>query len=138
MITGFDKIVYKLTDDERKMVIPMLIRGLQTKTGKVKAITNKKMVAALKEHGVKTSGPRIRKMIHAIRCEGIIPNLVSTSTGYYITKDIKEMNTYIQSLNERLQQIKNLRDAMVLQRTQWVEGRSTQIKLFNNPQIPKL
>ena len=134
MITGFDNIVYKLTPDEKGVIIPMLIKGLETKIGKGKAITNKKMVAALSKYGIKTSGPRIRKMIHAIRCEGVLPNIVSTSAGYYITKDFREMNTYIKSLNERLQQIKNLRDAMIKQKDMAIHGQ--QATLFKNPQIP--
>jgi len=78
-------------------------------------------VRALAERGIKTSPPRVRKMIHAIRCEGMIVNLISTGSGYHIAESITEMDVYIKSLNERIGQIQRIRNAMVNQRDRFYQ-----------------
>lgn len=105
MIKGFEKTTDELNDYERSTVLPLVVKGLRTKVGKDKAITNSQMVEALKGRGVRTTSPRIRKIIHVIRIEGLIPFLIATSRGYYITHDKTELRDYIDSLHQRAESI---------------------------------
>jgi len=104
MLTGFEDVTYKLSDYEKKLVQPM-VRGLQTKIGEKNAITNKEMVKKMKEAGYKISAPRIRKLIHHIRKEKLVLNLIATSKGYYISTDPKEIENYKKSLKQRIESI---------------------------------
>jgi len=105
MITNFEEITKELTETEIKKVIPLMINGLKTKIGKSKVITNKEMIEGLKQFGVKTSSPRVRKLIQAIRLTGSVERLIATSKGYYISNDVNELETYIESLNQRANSI---------------------------------
>jgi len=93
----------------------MFVKGLEKKLGKDQAITNKKMRACLKETGIKVSAPRIRKIINYIRRTNLVPCLVSTSKGYFVSSDKEELENYIQSLSERAEAILAIRKALINQ-----------------------
>lgn len=105
MITGFEKETHELNEYERNTVLPLLVSGLSRKVGRSQAITNKQMVAALKARGIKASGPRLRKIIHEIRIKGLVPYLIATSKGYYVSHDKQEVRDYIDSLHQRAESI---------------------------------
>ena len=115
MITGFEKETHELTEKELK-ILPVIVSGLQKKIGKENAVTNKKMVEGLKKHGIKTSGARLRKIIHYIRIKGLIERLVATSNGYYISNNIDELDNYIESLVQRSESIGLIADQLQFQR----------------------
>jgi hypothetical protein len=115
MIIGFDKETHELTEKELKL-LPTVVSGLQKKIGKENAVTNKQMVDGLKKYGIKTSGPRIRKIIHHIRITGTIERLMATSNGYYISNDINELDDYIKSLVQRSESIAKIADQLQFQR----------------------
>ena len=106
MINGFKTQTQELSEYERREVLPRVIKGLKTKVGVENAVTNKTMVEGLKHRGIKTSGPRMRKIIHEIRITGEIPYLIATSKGYYITRDKSELLNYIESLEQRAASIR--------------------------------
>ena len=106
MINGFKTQTQELSEYERREVLPRVIKGLKTKVGVENAVTNKTMVEGLKKLGIKTSGPRMRKIIHEIRITGEIPYLIATSKGYYITRDKSELLNYIESLEQRAASIR--------------------------------
>lgn len=96
MIKGFETITADLSQDELDMIQP-IIKGLNNKQGKDMAITGTKICKA-----INTTGPRLRKMINYIRTNNLLPGLCSTSNGYFVAKNIYEMQDYIISLKQRI------------------------------------
>jgi hypothetical protein len=105
MITNFENQTQELNEYELSTLLPIVVRGLMTKKGKENAITNKSICKALKEQGLKITDTRLRKIVHHIRANDIIPLLLATSKGYYISTDNQEIENYIQSLKERANSI---------------------------------
>ena len=102
MINGFKEHTEPLNDYERGTLLPVIVRGLQTKIGVKMAITNKEIQLALAVIGYKkVTGPRVRKIINFIRRQGLIVNLVASSKGYYIENDIQERRKYVQGVKDR-------------------------------------
>lgn len=102
MIKGFEEYTEPLTDYEKNTLLPVIVKGLSTKTDKDKAITNGKMVKALRDAGyAKLSEPRIRKIINHIRVNGIIKNLVASNRGYWIEQNINARKEYVESIKQR-------------------------------------
>lgn len=113
MIEGFERETDDLTDYELKTVLPAIERGLWTKRGKNAAVTNKEIVIGLaRSLSIKTTEPRVRKIINHIRNRGLIPCLIATSSGYYIAQNRKEMEDYIASLIGREESIRLVRESM--------------------------
>ena len=110
MITGFEKETHELNEYELTLVQPM-INGLTTKIGKINAITNKKMMEAMKSRGDKVDAVRIRKLIHFIRVKKLVPNLVSSNKGYWIATTEDEVLDYVQSLQERINSIEEIKNS---------------------------
>tara|TARA_R100000951_G_scaffold116523_2_gene128779 strand:- start:1422 stop:1769 length:348 start_codon:yes stop_codon:yes gene_type:complete len=102
MIYGFKKETEPLNDYERDILLPAIVKGLQTKIGKHNAITNIKMIKALHVHGYKSlSEPRIRKIINFIRIQGLIINLIASNKGYWIEENINERRKYVKGVKQR-------------------------------------
>lgn len=111
MLPGFEDITHELTDDERAL-LPKFIRGFRNKFGPDNAVTNKHIIAGFKASGTKISDARVRKIINYIRTHDLVPGLVATSKGYYVTRDPMTIKKYIQSLDARIREIQRVRDAM--------------------------
>jgi hypothetical protein len=111
LLPGFEDITHELTDDERAL-LPKFIRGFRNKFGPDNAVTNKQIIAGFKASGTKISDARVRKIINYIRTHDIVPGLVATSKGYYVTRDPMTIKKYIQSLDARIREIQRVRDAM--------------------------
>ena len=115
MITGFEEQTEPLTEQEREVFLPPIIKGLRVKVGKEKAVTNKDIVRGLKANcDIKIGEARVRKMINYIRNNDIIPCLIATSKGYYIAETKGEMLDYIDSLYGRVEAIEA--DALSMKR----------------------
>jgi len=113
MIDGFERETDDLSDYELKTVLPAIERGLWTKWGRKSAVTNKEIVNGLAHNmGIKTTEPRVRKIINHIRNRGLVPCLIATSSGYYIAQNRKEMEDYIASLIGREESIRMVRESM--------------------------
>lgn len=112
MITNFDSHTQELNEYEEKTLQPIVIRGLSTKLGKSSAITNKKICATLTEKGYEISDTRLRKIIHNIRANDLVPLLIATSKGYYVSSDEKEIRDYVQSLSERINSINFIKQSI--------------------------
>ncbi len=93
MINGFDEQTKPLDDYERDVLLPIITKGLRTKIGKQRAVTNSHIITSLKQKGFKKLQPaRVRKIINHIRVNGILINLVASSNGYYIEPNREERN----------------------------------------------
>ena len=112
MITGFEKETAPLSEYEKDTLLPLIIKGLNYKVGKNKAISNRKMVSRLRNSGYDVDEVRMRKLINHIRVNGLVPCLIATSKGYYIATDEVEVQDYIDSLQGRENAIRAVREAM--------------------------
>lgn len=101
MIQGFTTQTQPLSQYEQETLVPIVVRGLQTKVGKQNSITNKEICMALKERGYKVDTPRLRKIINHIRVTGLVKCVVATSDGYYIATSRNEVEDYLKSLENR-------------------------------------
>lgn len=111
MITNFANQTVFLKQEEKEIMVPMLIEGfkLRTKQTSIKAPEIvRKMNAALIQKGVKIkfSEARLRKLCNYIRSNGLLP-LIATSDGYYCSWDKNEIQSQINSLLERACAIEN-------------------------------
>jgi len=113
MIKGFEHITFNLTKAEKETLLPRIYAGLKSRIGKENAISSTMMVKKLKSEGFKgVTDVRIRKVIHEIRFYHIIKRLVSSSKGYYVTNDLKELKDYIISRRQREFNQRNGTDAL--------------------------
>lgn len=116
MINTFEEYTFELTEYERETLQPMIIKGLKVRIGKENSITNKKICKALKDLRHEITEPRLRKIIHSIRANNIIPLLLSTSKGYFVARDSKEVDDWIKSMEQRINSQKQVLNAIKKQR----------------------
>ena len=109
MLKGFEDITYELTKEEMEK-LPIIIKGLERKIGKQKAVTSTKICEALN-----LKAPRLRKIINHIRIKNLIFGLCSSSNGYFIADNEKEFNEYIISLKQRIKAQVDVLNALELQ-----------------------
>lgn len=112
MINNFEDITQELSGDEKK-VLPILINGLKNCIGKEKSYSNKKIKGILlTKYNIKLSEPRLRKIIQYIRVKGLVPCLIATSKGYYVSNDMNEVRDYCESLQQRINAIKQTKESI--------------------------
>jgi len=133
MIKNFENETQPLTDYEINTLLPLIIRGLETKKGRVNAVTNKYIVSVLKGN-YNLNEVRVRKIINHIRTNDLIPGLIATSEGYFIAETEAELLEYEESLKGREDAIKEVREAIARQRRilYQQEREYKQQNLFNN------
>lgn len=115
MIENFDQETAPLNDYEQQTLLPVIARCLANKVGKDKAVKNTFICKRMKEAGYNISEVRVRKIINHIRTNGLVPCLVATSAGYYVTHDKEELRQYISSLCSRESAIREVRMAVARQ-----------------------
>ena len=79
MIRNFEEYTHEMTDGERDYVVPYLIRRLTLAIGKDKALKNVRLVKEFfYEYAplMKTSAPRVRKLIHILRVSDTILRVI--------------------------------------------------------------
>lgn len=112
MIIRFEDFTTDLINADHE-VTQWIATRLTLRIGKDKAITNEKMCKSCKDHGYKITGPKMRKVLHFLRVNGIVKRLVSNSNGYYVADSITDIVEYILSLKQRISSITEVRDAMI-------------------------
>ena len=104
-ILGFETITANITAEEVGLA-EYVATGLIKKVGKVNAISNKTMRAWLiTNKSIELSGARFRKLIGYIREAGLVKRLCSNSNGYYVAANKEELVEYIQSREQRVNEI---------------------------------
>lgn len=74
--------------------------------GKERAITNKQLQAIVaSKHGQWLYDSEIRMIIHEIRMNMDVPNLLANKNGYYVSKDKLEIKAYKNALIKRAHMI---------------------------------
>jgi len=111
MINGFEKETAPLSGIEKKYV-RVFVRSLSSRVGKDNAITANQITEHFKKKGIKLGGARVRKIINHIRTTGVVPNLLATANGYYVSNDPDEISNYIESLSQRIDAIRQVKEAL--------------------------
>lgn len=125
MLPGFEEITQDLSDYEKTNLLPVFVASLATKHGPNHAITNKQIIKALAGRRIAVKDAQVRKIISYIRSHGLLPGLVASSKGYYVTVDPDEMARYIESLEGRETKIRIIKNRMIEYRKQLLSGRQT-------------
>lgn len=112
MLNGFELITADLSEYEKDTLLPIFISQLSKAIGKHSAVTSGRMLLWFKKRNFIVSGPRIRKIINHIRIHDLIPGLIATSEGYYISNDPGEVKNYIESLEGRIKAISAVKASM--------------------------
>lgn len=113
-IINFETYTHPLTPLEEKCVGIIVERFRARKTNSpVKNSTIAKFF--LDTHKIKLGGARVRALVNHIRNNGLVPNLIASSKGYYTTENPEEIQKYIYSLRQRANAIKRIADAMEAQ-----------------------
>jgi len=116
MISGFEDFTYELTEEERGVFLPRLVEHLdlvkkQGNTGPSHSMTNKDLAVAigLPDTG---SGPRMRKLIHAVRVERLVTALCSGASGYYLAENLQQLEYCLLSIRQRIRSIAEVASAL--------------------------
>ena len=96
MINEFENITYELTDSEWE-IVPTIIKGLKVRVGKDMAVSGTLICEKMN-----IKGARLRKIINHIRVDNLLCGLCSCGKGYYIAKDLGELEGCIISLRQRV------------------------------------
>ena len=113
MINGFETYTANLNEYEKNTLLPIFIKGLSKKVGHKNAVTNKQMVQGLKNLGHNVNDARVRKLINHIRNHNLIPGLIASSKGYFISHNPEEVESYVQSLAQRANEINRIKNGMM-------------------------
>lgn len=128
MLNGFEDYTKPLSEHEQRL-IPLFINGFKSKIGKGQAVTNKEIIERLGKGDIHISETQVRKIINHIRNNHLVPGLVASSQGYYVTKDPAEVSNYIKSLSGRENEIRRVRQSMQDYLKSLVEGKQELINL---------
>lgn len=134
MIEGYEDYTAELTVIEKKVLVPRLVAGLKRRGGKKAAITARQICEEWNgQVHTYTDGPKelaytvnlsqanVRKLIHHVRVCGLVPGLVASSVGYYVTKDPQELAAFIATLESRRNSINQVVAAMRKQHTEMLQ-----------------
>ena len=122
MIKGFEEFTYELTEVEL-LIVDDLLKGLGARIGKDNAITSTKICESLR-----VTAARLRKIINYIRVTNQLPGLCSSKKGYFVAKNIEELEDYMISLKQRIKSQVDVLNALENQSVLW--GGSGQLSLF--------
>jgi len=115
MINGFEKETHDLSQYEISILVPQVVEILINKIGKQNSITNDRIREIINQHKVILTNSRLRQIIHYIRIKGLVKCLIATNKGYYISNDVEEFMSYIDSLTQRENSIRSIRYALLEQ-----------------------
>lgn len=110
MINGFEEQTHELTQYELQLV-PLFVQSFKTKIGSENAVTSREIVERMKPR-FKMSDARVRKIVNHIRTSGLLPNLIATSKGYFITENLEELEQYEMSLAQRAMEILRVKESI--------------------------
>lgn len=115
MIDGWKEQTHDLTEKEKYM-LPSMVYILVFAVGRDNAIKADGIRDRMQKEGYSVSPPRIRKLINYIRVKGMVELLVASSKGYYVATDLGDTDRFITSLQQRIDAIEGVKNAIVEQR----------------------
>jgi glutamyl/glutaminyl-tRNA synthetase len=108
----FETQTKPLTEYEKEILLPIMVKCLAKHIGKSRAISNAQMCAKMSIYGYQIGETVVRKLINHIRNNGLVERLVASGKGYYVAESIKEMEAYIESVKNREEAIRAMRMSM--------------------------
>lgn len=103
----------KTSFEDKNVVVPLLAKRLRTANRKKQAMTNEHLRnSMLKHHLIKIPAPKMRSLLHYIRVNGIVRNVIASNSGYYVSKSKEETQSYIKTLDSRIKEINELKTAV--------------------------
>lgn len=126
MIVRFEEITKPLSEYAKTILVPMVVDLLLDRVGAEKAITNARLRDAIdtrarrlaREYSTPEPKPvadaTVRAVIHRIRAEGLVADLVASSAGYYVAETAKDVIEYAESLRERADSILAVRRSLFI------------------------
>ena len=122
MLLGYENINFELGEEDLKWVDPFS-KSLSKRIGKANAVTNKEI-----QDNTGLSTQKVHKIIQHIRTNNIVNGICSNGRGYYIAKDIHELNECLISLKQRIySQMKTLH---CLEKQNIMFGGTGQLSIF--------
>ena len=113
MIKHFEDFTAALTTYEKDLLVPQLVNFLRTRVGAKYAIRNKELCKIFTEKGYQgLTEARVRKCINYIRINGLVPHLIANSRGYFCATSIEQVESYLESLDQRASAIWAMRAAL--------------------------
>ena len=113
MINGFEEETHELNEYELS-IVPIIVSRIKNNIGKDNAVKNKDIIRQLNASGYeKLTAARIRKLIHHIRVRRLVTNLIATSKGYYRAEDQDQLDGFIQSLQQRINSIEEVKRSFI-------------------------
>lgn len=108
----------QISNEAKLVVIPLLIKRLRYAKRKKQAMTNEHLRnSLLKNNFVKVHKRVIQKLVHHIRVNGLVKNLIAGSQGYYISNSAPEIVNYLRILKSRIKELHDVRRAIEKQST---------------------
>ena len=113
MLNLFEEYTSELSDEEKKL-LPVFVSNFINHVGEENCVTASEMVSQLNtrfNYIPKLNGSRVRKILHHIRVEGLVKNLIASKYGYYIENDPLKLKEYVITLRQRAASIKQVADS---------------------------
>lgn len=114
MLPGFEQHTKSLNKTQVEILVPIFLKGFKGKIGKSNAITSTEIIDKIKcRYNVELSDSTVRKVVNHIRNNNLLPGLIASSEGYYISNNIQDVKRYIDSLSARINEITRIKNGMV-------------------------
>ena len=104
----------RLNDYERGTLLPLVVGFLREAHGK--KLTSYMIADAIRKLGHACDSMRVRKIVNHIRVNAIIPCLAAGSNGYFVASNEAEISETINSLEGRVDAIREVINALKEQR----------------------
>lgn len=111
----------RLTNFEQEKIVPNFIFQFTRHIGRENQVKAKEITKAYQNVGVKLVPSRVRKIIHYVRVNGLVQNLIADNGGYYVCLDNAEVEIYLASLWGRISQQMEAYDAVRRQLDEKIE-----------------
>ena len=105
-----------LSNYDHNVLLPVLMKGLETKKGKMNAVTSKQIVQGLRSQGLKINERDVGSLINHIRTNDLVAGLIATSAGFYITDNEQELVSYENTLLKYETTLRKVRLSILRQR----------------------
>ena len=90
-------------NDFEKRCMHVIVKGLSNKIGKEKTISNKQIISKMDAIGYEgLTPPRVRKIVNYIRNNDLLLLLCANSNGYFLPKNLEELDNYLDTMGKRI------------------------------------
>lgn len=104
----------RLNDYERGVLLPLVVGFLRAAHGR--KLTSYMIASMIRIQGHTCDSLRVRRIVNHIRCNAIIPCLAAGSNGYFVASNEAEISETINSLEGRVDAIREVINALKEQR----------------------